>query len=63
MNCPKCNSRMKVMEQRSNGFDTYRRYKCPECDWLIHTEEKATDKAKRKLYLEGKKYLRKKVDK
>ena len=59
MNCPKGNARMKVMEQRSNGFNTYRRYKCPECEWLIHTEEKATDNAKRKLYLEGKKYLKK----
>lgn len=59
MNCPKCDARMKVMEQRSNGFNTYRRYKCPDCQWLIHTEEKATDKAKRKLYLEGKKYLKK----
>lgn len=59
MICPNCETRMNVMEQKSNGYDTYRRYKCPECGRLLHTEEKATEKAKKKLSAEKKrKYFR-----
>ena len=40
---------MNVGEQKSNGIETYRRYKCPECKWTLYTEEKSMADAKKKI--------------
>ena len=62
MNCPKCNERMYVDEQKTNGKQTFRRYKCPSCKWIMHTEEKHLAKAKDGMNKIHRKYNRKNVD-
>lgn len=49
MNCPKCESRMYVMEQKTDGTFAYRRYKCRSCGWIIYTEEKEMIHAKNEI--------------
>lgn len=56
MNCPKCESRMYVMEQKTDGTFAYRRYKCRSCGWIIYTEEKEMIHAKNEISKLHKKY-------
>lgn len=59
MNCPKCESRMYVMEQKTDGKRTYRRYKCRCCNTYIYTEEKANKNASQNITKIHRKYNRK----
>ena len=50
MYCPVCKKRMIVINSRSNGDVTLRRYRC-ECGKNIYTREESVESAKSDLYM------------
>lgn len=44
MNCPGCDTRMRVIDSRASKKHnvTWRRYRCPECRELLYTVEEDT---------------------
>ena len=43
MICPKCKTKLKVMDTRSDNKGVYRRRKCPECLGIYFTSEVISD--------------------
>lgn len=39
MTCPSCNAKMLVKDSREDNKGRIRRYKCSECNSIIHTTE------------------------
>ena len=48
MICPKCQSKMRVLDTRHGENITYRRYRC-ECGSYLYTTETQDGKAKREI--------------